>query len=199
MNSQLASVYKPVENIITAIPGHRFPSIKLINAKGNAIDLADRNGDRWKLIVVYRGIHCPLCSKYLKTLESLYTEFTQQGIEIMAISADSIEKLSIQIKEDNLSFPMACELSADQMRTLGLFVSEPITSEESDYLFSEPGLFIINSNGDLHVTERSNAPYLRPDLTTLVRTLSYIKQSGNKRHDNFGGDYYPIRGTIYPI
>ncbi len=196
MNNQLARNYEPVENSTTAIPGHIFPSIKLKNAKGNTIDLADRNGDRWKLIVVYRGIHCPLCSKYLKTLESLYTEFTKKGIDIMAISADTIEKLSVQIKTDNLNFPMACELSADQMRTLGLFISEPLSSEDNNNLFSEPGLFIINSNGYLHITERSNAPYLRPDLTTLPSTLSYIKQSGDKRHDSLGGDYYPIRGTI---
>jgi peroxiredoxin len=196
MSNQLASNYKFSENSITAIPGHTFPSIKLKNAEGKTIDLADRNDDRWKLIIVYRGIHCPLCSKYLQTLESLYPEFTKNGIDIMAISADSIEELSTQINDDKLSFPMACQLSADQMRMLGLFISEPLASENSNNLFSEPGLFIINSNGDLHIIERSNAPYLRPDLTTLPSTLSYIKQSGDKRHDNFGGDYYPIRGAI---
>ena len=46
--------------------GRTFPSITVTALDGSQHDLAERNEGRWKMVVVYRGRHCPLCTKYLR-------------------------------------------------------------------------------------------------------------------------------------
>jgi hypothetical protein len=61
-------------------------------------------------------------------------------------------------------FPVAYGLSPDQMRTLGLYISEPRSAQETDRPFAEPGLFVVNPEGKVQIVEISNAPFARPDL-----------------------------------
>jgi hypothetical protein len=72
------------------------------------------------------------------------------------------------------------------MQTLGLYISNPRSDQETDHPFAEPGLFVINSDGDVQVVDLSNNPFVRPDLLTLVNGLKWIRNPDNN---------YPIRGT----
>ena len=46
--------------------GTAFPDIKLPTLEGPIQSIATpENGCDWKLVVVYRGKHCPICTKYL--------------------------------------------------------------------------------------------------------------------------------------
>jgi peroxiredoxin len=46
---------------------------------------------RWQMLVIYRGKHCPLCRKYLKTLNGLLDEFRAIETEVIADSGDPKE------------------------------------------------------------------------------------------------------------
>jgi len=46
--------------------GSPFPTMIWPLAGGSELNLAGDKG--WRLLVVYRGKHCPLCKKYLATL-----------------------------------------------------------------------------------------------------------------------------------
>ena len=72
------------------------------------------------------------------------------------------------------------------MKTLGLYISHPRSARETDRPFAEPGLFVINGDGKVQVTDISNAPFARPDLESLVGGLKFIRDPANQ---------YPIRGT----
>lgn len=41
-------------------------------------------GDGWQLLLVYRGKHCPLCEKYLATLNGLPGDFKAANINVSA-------------------------------------------------------------------------------------------------------------------
>ena len=45
------------------------------------------------------------------------------------------------------NFPVVYELSIDQMKELGWYISHPRSPEETDKLFPEPGMFAINPDG----------------------------------------------------
>ncbi|MHA1113896.1 MAG: redoxin domain-containing protein, partial [Alphaproteobacteria bacterium] len=70
--------------------GSAFPEIDLPLVGGGEVHLG--GGGRWQVIVVYRGKHCPLCKRYLKTLEGLKAGFEEAGAEIVALSGDPKEK-----------------------------------------------------------------------------------------------------------
>ena len=120
--------------------------------------------EKYQLVVVYRGKHCPVCKKYLGGLNDLRQTYADVNAEI----------------------DVGYGLSQDQMRKLGLYISEPRSEKETDRPFPEPGVFVVSPEGKVQVVDISNAPWARPDLARLANGLKYLQ-------DNAG---YPIRGTL---
>jgi peroxiredoxin len=139
----------------------------------------------WQMVVVYRGKHCPICKTYLAELERAAPDFAKAGVGIVAISSDPEDRARSFTDEIGVSFPVGYGLSIDQMRKLGLYVSEPRSEKETDRPFAEPGLFVINAEGRLQVVDISNAPFARPDLAGLAKGLKFIRDND-----------YPIRGRL---
>lgn len=163
-------------------PGEEFPSLSWPTAGGGTLDLSSKAG--WRMLVVYRGRHCPLCGRYLDELQQLLAECEQAGVFVAALSADPKERAEAQVAERGWAFPVGYDLGAEDMRRLGLFVSDPRSPEETDRAFAEPGLFVLNPGGKLQIVDVSNAPFARPDLRALLQGIKFVAQNN-----------YPIRGT----
>ncbi|WP_136439228.1 redoxin domain-containing protein [Pacificoceanicola onchidii] len=161
-----------------------FPVTDVARLGGGTITLGRPEQPGWQLIFVYRGIHCPICRQYLSDLEPKQSEFAGMGIEVAAISADT-EAKARKLKADlGVTVPLGFGLTPDQMQTLGLYISDPRSPQETDRPFAEPGLFLINPEGNLHMVDISNAPFLRPELERLPSRIKYVLDND-----------YPIRGT----
>ena len=163
--------------------GAAFPAIAVPRLGGGAIAPAAMEG--WRLLVVYRGKHCPLCKPYLGTLDKLLEEFEAAGVAVLAVSADPEEKAAADHAEFGWRFPLGFGLTIPQMHTLGLYVSNPRSAQETDRPFAEPGLFLINPEGQAQLIDISNAPFARPDLAGILRGAKRIQEMN-----------YPIRGTL---
>lgn len=163
--------------------GAPFPAMTWPLTTGGKLDLAHMPG--WRMLVVYRGKHCPKCKTYLNTLESLQGQYKSAGVNVAAVSADPEEKAKASVAENGWKFPVAYGMTLDQMRTLGLYISEPRSPQETDRPFSEPGLFVINADNNVQIVECSNSASARPDLAML---LEGIKTSIEKQ--------LPVRGTL---
>ena len=169
--------------------GDKFPHIQLQERDGKSHELAQPlHGADWKMVVVYRGRHCPMCTKFLNKLEAYKERLLAIGIDLIAVSGDSPAQVERHLEKLNLSFPIVHSLSIEQMQALGLYISHPRSEQETDHPFAEPGLFVINDKGQVQVVELSNNPFARPELEVLVGGLEWICKPENN---------YPIRGT-YP-
>jgi peroxiredoxin len=167
--------------------GDLFPSIELATVGGDKISLGTpQNGCEWRIVVVYRGKHCPLCTRYLGELEKLKADFEKIGIDMVAVSADSEEQAQAHMEKLTASYPVAYGLSIEQMQQLGLYISHPRSAQETDHPFAEPGLFVINDKGQVQVIDISNGPFARPEPEVLLSGMSFIRDPENN---------YPIRGT----
>ena len=102
-----------------------------------------------------------------------------------AVSADPKEKAETEAADEKWRFPVGFDLSVDQMRTLGLYISEPRSPQETDRPFPEPALFISNPEGKLQIVDISNAPFARPELNAVLSGLKFVQEK-----------HYPIRGTL---
>ncbi len=162
--------------------GAPFPAIATPRLGGGEVAPAAATG--WRLLVVYRGKHCPLCKPYLTTLDGLIDTFAEAGVQVMAVSADPEEKAAADLAEFKWRFPLGYGLTVAQMRELGLYVSDPRSPQETDRPFAEPGLFLINPEGTVQIVDISNAPFARPDLAAIARGAKRIQELN-----------YPIRGT----
>ncbi|MGB5446565.1 MAG: redoxin domain-containing protein [Psychromonas sp.] len=172
---------------IKLMPGDTFPAIDAALPDGSFVQLGKAQGDAtWQMIVVYRGKHCPLCTRYLNLLEEHKAALAEIGVSIIAVSGDSKEQLLEHLEKLTISYPIAYGLTEEQMKTLGLYISQPRSEQETDHNFSEPGMFIVNDEGNLQAVDISNAPLLRPELDVVVRGLTFVRSQ----------DGYPIRGTV---
>ncbi|MEM8683130.1 MAG: redoxin domain-containing protein [Pseudomonadota bacterium] len=168
--------------------GASFPALQAFDDDGAPVDVAIPNGDSdWRMLVVYRGRHCPLCTKFLNALASFRERLLDIDIDIAAVSADSKIQLDEHRDRLDVSYPIYHGLTIAQMQSLGLYISIPRSEEETDHKFAEPGLFVINGDGDVQVVDISNNPFSRPDLEVLVSGLEWIRKPDNN---------YPIRGTF---
>ncbi len=165
--------------------GEVFPKQTVARLGGGTLELGAPQGDHdWQMVIVYRGLHCPLCKKYLKTLEEVAPQLSANGIDAVVVSGDPEEKARAFADEVGVTVPMGFDRSTDQMQALGLYISHPRSPHETDRPFPEPGLFIVNEKGQLQLVDISNAPFARPDLAALAGGLDWIRAND-----------YPIRGT----
>ncbi|MFI3256341.1 MAG: redoxin domain-containing protein [Psittacicella sp.] len=169
------------------IPGQVFPDILVKDLNDNVVNLKNNSNSHWKLIVVYRGQHCYLCTDFLKTLESLKDQFKKINVDIVVVSADSKLQLKEHQKILNVSFPIAYGLTIKDINILGGYASKPRTEQETDHDFSEPCLFVVNEKNEVQIVDISNTAFTRIDLHLLLKGVSIIKDPENP---------YPIRGTL---
>ncbi len=163
--------------------GAALPRVTVPALDGGSLTLGGGGG--WQMIVVYRGKHCPLCRRYLGTLEGLKEAYGEQGIKLTLVSADPREKAEATKAEWGLTLPLGYDLSVEQMKQLGLYVSAPRSPQETDRPFAEPGVFVVNPAGGLQIVDIANAPFARPDLEALLDGITFVK-----------GKDYPVRGTL---
>jgi peroxiredoxin len=97
--------------------GAAFPVMSFPDLAGGTLDPSRMSG--WRMVVVYRGKHCPLCKTYFKTLDGLLDEYRNAGVAVVAVSADPKEKAAADVAEFGWKFPVGYGLTPDQMRALG--------------------------------------------------------------------------------
>lgn len=139
--------------------------------------------DRWTMLFVYRGRHCPRCKRYLNKLNDTLADWAA-AMDVVVVSADSYEKATADQKEFGWDFDLGYGLTVEQMRSLGLYVSEPLSDAETMHLFAEPGAFAVRPDGSLMLVDISNGPSARPDLEELLDGMKF--NIDNNR---------PVRGT----
>ncbi|WP_299725367.1 redoxin domain-containing protein [uncultured Tateyamaria sp.] len=139
--------------------------------------------DRWTMLLVYRGKHCPRCKRFLNKLNAALPAWTAV-MDVVVVSADSKDKAQADMDEFGWGFDLAYGLSEAQMRALGLYVSDPLSEAETTHRFAEPGAFGIRPDGSLMLVNISNGPAARPDLDELLDGMIF-----NIENDR------PVRGT----
>ncbi len=167
--------------------GADFPALPVNGQDNGVVDISKPTGEAdWQMVVVYRGRHCPLCTKFLNSLAGYRQRLLDIGIDMAAVSSDSKAQMEEHLTRLDVNFPLFHGLTLEQMQDLGLYISVPRSEKETDHNFAEPGLFVINTDGMVQVVDLSNNPFARPDLEVFVSGLEWIRAPENN---------YPIRGT----
>jgi peroxiredoxin len=165
------------------MPGDPLPSLAIDTLGAGRVDLATRAG--WRLLVIYRGAHCPACAKYLAKLSAQHARLQTLGVETYALSTDPGERARKQAEEAGWPFEVGHDVPVDTLRGLGLYISATEESEKADRSFAEPGLFLVNPDDQLQVIDVSNAPFSRPDLEQIVEGIETVQEKQP-----------PIHGTV---
>jgi peroxiredoxin len=80
------------------IPGEKTPSLILNTLDNEEWSLEKKLNNNMTMIVFYRGLHCPICSDFLKLIESQLEDYKKANTNVIAVSMDSKEK-ALKTKE----------------------------------------------------------------------------------------------------
>jgi len=160
------------------MPRHPVPALNVHLTTGGRFVLGATPGEHFDIAVFYRGLHCPICAKYLLELERLVPEFGKRGVQVIALSSDNEERgkaMAEKVKASELK--MAYGLSLQSARQWGLYISasrgKTSIGIEEPPLFSEPGVFIVRSDGTLYYGAVQTMPFARPQFQDLLGAIDF--------------------------
>jgi peroxiredoxin len=175
-------------SITALMPRQPVPALAVALTGGGRFVLGAEPAERFDLIVFYRGLHCPICAKYLLELERLAPEFAKRGVRIVAVSSDEAERaqaMADKVKADGMQIGYG--LSLGNARQWGLYISaargKTSIGIEEPALFSEPGVFLVRPDGTLYYGAVQTMPFARPQFQDLLGAIDFAIA-----HD------YPARG-----
>ena len=152
--------------------------------------LSDQTPETFTMLVFYRGLHCPLCAKYLKELDKLAGDFAEAGVKILALSSDDKARTEQALADWELkNINLGYGLSKEQAQAWGLHRSagRGLTSIgiEEPAEFSEPGLFLVRPDNTLYWAQVSTMPFARPLFREVLGAVNFVVEKD-----------YPARGEL---
>ena len=166
-------------------PKHPAPALSFPLLNGEQWNLVEQRPESFTLIVFYRGLHCPICRKYLQQLQSLLPDFEQKGVNVVAVSMDTEKRARLSRQSWELpNLNLGYDLSRHTAEQWGLYLSSAVKEGEPD-VFSEPGLFLIDGDQQVYYSAINSNPWGRPYLPSFVKAVDFIVESG-----------YPARGEL---
>ncbi len=170
------------------VPRRSVPALELDTLSGTRFRFSDQHPQNFTMVVFYRGLHCPVCRKYLTELDGMLGEFGKRGVTTVVASSDTRERAEQTKSGWGLqNTDLAYGLSIDEARKWGLYVStsrgKTSAGIEEPALFSEPGLFLVRPDGTLYWGSVSTMPFARPHFSEILAAIDFALKNN-----------YPARG-----
>lgn len=170
------------------IPRQDVPPLSFPTVYHDDFELSHQRPEHFTLLVFYRGLHCPICAKYLRELVRLLPDFQQRGVDVVAVSSDTrerAEQMALKLNSDQLR--LGYGLSLETARQWGLYVSTSRGTTsigiEEPALFSEPAVYIIRPDNTLYYGNVQTMPFARPVFDELLGAIDFALSKN-----------YPARG-----
>ncbi len=147
---------------------------------------------KFSMLVFYRGLHCPICLKYLLELSRVLTEFDTRGVKVLALSSDTQERaraMADKVKAPALRIGYGLSLASAREWGLYISTSRGMTSAgvEEPPLFSEPGLFIVKPDHTLYFAAVQTMPFARPHFDELLAAIDFALAKNYPARGEYSG------------
>jgi peroxiredoxin len=161
------------------IPNQSVPQLQVQTVQHGKFDLANETPKSFSLIVFYRGLHCPICLKYLRELGTLLPEFAKRGVQVVVLSTDDAERAAEMDRKIGVAdLRHGFGLTPANAREWGLYLSEGIGKTsfgvEEPTLFAEPGVFLVRADGTLYYAAIQTMPFARPSFSDLLAGVDHV-------------------------
>jgi peroxiredoxin len=175
------------------MPRQPVPALRVPTLATGEFDLASDAASNFTLLVFYRGLHCPICLKYLLELARLQPEFDQRGVKVIALSSDTrdrAQQMADKLRAPNLRMGYGLALSA--AREWGLYIStsrgKTSIGIDEPALFSEPGVFLVRPDGTLYYGAVQTMPFARPHFDELLSALDFALEKNYPARGEYAGE-----------
>jgi peroxiredoxin len=182
-----------MSEINALVPRQPVPALELPLVGGGTWSMADQKPENFTMVVFYRGLHCPICSRYLGDLNRKAQKFADKGVNILVASSDDEDRATRAKKEWELdALDLAYGISLEKAREWGLYVStsngKTSTGLVEPDMFIEPGLYLIRADGTLYFGTVQTMPFARPSFAEILAAIDRVLEVN-----------YPARGEVVSI
>ena len=175
------------------MPREAVAALRVSTLAHGPFDLATDGAENFTLVVFYRGLHCPICTKYLLELGRLQPEFEQRGVKVIALSGDTQERA--QAMADKLNAPtlrMGYGVPLPVSKQWGLYISTSRGTTsigiEEPALFAEPGVFIVRPDTALYYGAVQTMPFARPHFDELLAAIDFALAKNYPARGEYAGE-----------
>jgi peroxiredoxin len=174
------------------MPRQAVPALQVPTLDHGPFVLAGDGAAQFTLVVFYRGLHCPICLKYLLELGRLLPDFEQRGVKVIALSSDTAERaraMADKLKAPGLRVGHGLALTAARQWGLYISSSRGTTSIgiEEPALFSEPGVFLVRPDGTLYYGAVQTMPFARPHFDELLAAIDFAVAKNYPARGEYAG------------
>lgn len=154
-------------------PRQKTPDLSINLTNGTEWTLSKQDPENFSLIIVYRGLHCPVCKTYLEELQTKLPKFKKLGVNVVAVSSETKALAEKTTEEWDIGdVPLGYDFPIEDAREWGLNISKGIKDEPE--LFIEPGLFVIRPNQELYCASIQTMPFARPELDDVINAIKFV-------------------------
>jgi peroxiredoxin Q/BCP len=124
--------------------GKTAPDFELIDSDGHRVALRDLRRDGPVIVVFYYGYYCSHCVAQLFALEEDLPKFAEQGVHIVALSADPPETTAVRFRQyGHFHFPVLSDRGNKVAEQYGVYT--PAAGGRDEDL--KHGTFVVDPSG----------------------------------------------------
>lgn len=98
--------------------GEELPSIEFDTVDGGHMSLPSDLEGSYAVVLGYRGSWCPYCNTQLASFQRRLPLLQEEGIEVVAFSADDLAHASETVEKHQITFPVGYGIDAEKTATL---------------------------------------------------------------------------------
>jgi thioredoxin-dependent peroxiredoxin len=111
---------KPAEKPIELKVGDPAPVFEMLDAQGKGWKSADHYGKKWIVIYFYPGDFTPGCMAQANAFRDAMNKLTDQGVEVVGVSGDSVKTHELFKKAQKLNFNLLSDEEGMLARQFGV-------------------------------------------------------------------------------
>jgi peroxiredoxin len=147
--------------------GDKAPDFELPSTIGEKIKLSDQLKKGPILLLFYPLDWSPVCTKELCTLRDGFTELEELGINVLAISVDSIFSHHAWAEKLGITFPLLSDFNREVIRSYDV-IHEEILGLKG---IAKRSVFIIDQEGAVRYRWVSEDPSKLPNMEEIRENL----------------------------
>ncbi len=149
--------------------GKKFPSLTLPAVGGGAVSLPQDLAGAFGVVLIYRGVWCPVCRDQLTEYAAAEPGLDALGVKVVALSVDDEAAGAKLVGEQHLTFRIGHSANADQVAA----ATGAFTNDKPHYL--QPTDFILAPDGTILNAMYSSNAMGRITAAEVTRFVTFIK------------------------
>jgi len=126
-------------------PGDKAPSFTGYDQNGKQVQSKKILESGPMVLFFYRGKWCPVCSKYLNDYQDSLNILSGMGVNVVAITPESIENVEQTVRLHNLTFTVVYDCQEQIMKDYNVMFS--VTRDYQDQVMKYLSIDIAKNNG----------------------------------------------------